>query len=180
LTRKLKPVDIPVPEPFRSAMLSVAVPNEDGGFTTVGTLVHEAREAIDRANEALKSNSLVTLAAQDMMKGHRRRGRASVEVGADGTVLLHITYGKTQAPDGVTTAPGGAGLPSLDALRKEAEEYGIDISHLGRQKRKIMDLIIMSRENHNHDPLADDGTTRRLRDEVSTSTPLHTKKLPPR
>lgn len=180
MTRKLKPVDIPVPEPFRSAMLSVAVPNEDGGFTTVGTLVHEAREAIDRANEALKSNSLVTLAAQDMMKGHRRRGRASVEVGADGTVLLHITYGKTQAPDGVTTAPGGAGLPSLDALRKEAEEYGIDISHLGRQKRKIMDLIIMSRENHNHDPLADDGTTRRLRDEVSTSTPLHTKKLPPR
>ncbi len=131
------------------------------------------------------------------MKGHRRRGSASIEVGADGSVCLRVSYAKEQDDPNVTTAPGGAGLPSLDALRKEAEEYGIDISHLGRQKRKIMDLIIMARDvrdNHNHenpdfDPMAEDygdryddsqAKPRRLRDEVSTSTPLHTKKLPPR
>ena len=181
MTRKLKPVDIPVQEPFRSALLSVAVPDGDG-FTTVGTLVKEASEAIRRANEALADNSLVALAAKDMMKGHRRRGNASIEVGADGSVCLRISYAKERHDPNVTTAPGGAGLPSLDALRREAEGLGLDINHLGRQKRKIMDLITMARDvrdNHNHDPSVSEEP-RRLRDEVSTSTPLHTKKLPPR
>lgn len=116
------------------------------------------------------------------MKGHRRRGSASIEVGADGSVCLRVSYAKEQDDPNVTTAPGGAGLPSLDALRKEAEEYGLDISHLGRQKRKIMDLLTMARDvrdNHNHDPSVSEKP-RRLRDEVTTSTPLHTKKLPPR
>mgnify|MGYP001483713163 CR=1 FL=1 len=145
MTRKLKPVDIPVQEPFRSALLSVAVPDENG-FTTVGTLVQEAREAIRRANEALADNSLVELAAKDMMKGHRRRGNASIEVGADGSVRLRISYSTRRDDPNVTTAPGGAGLPSLDALRKEAQDLGLDISGLGRQKRKIMDLIITARD----------------------------------
>jgi len=178
VTRKLKPIEIPVPEPLRSAMLSVAVPDEHGQFTTVGRLVEEATEAIRRANEALAANSLVDLAAQDMMKGHSRRGDASVEVGADGAVLLRISYGKQVALN-ATTAPGGAGLPSLEALRKEAEEYGLDISHLGRQKRRIMDMVITARDtmqNHNHVS----EKPQRLRDEVSTSTPLHSTKLPPR
>ena len=182
VTRKLKPVEILVPEPLRSAMLSVAVPDEHGQFTTVGRLVEEATEAIRRANEALAANSLVDLAAQDMMKGHRRRGDASVEVGADGAVLLRISYGKTQAPSRATTAPGGAGLPSLEALRKEAGEYGLDISHLGRQKRKIMDMIINARlERLDQDTMQDHSQvhSERLRDEVSTSgSPLHNTKLP--
>lgn len=176
MTRKLKPVDIPVPEPFRSAMLSVAVPENEGGFTTVGTLVQEAREAIERANEALAANSLVGLAAKDMMKGHRRRGDAAVEVGADGSVLLRISYGQRRDSE-ATTAPGGAGLPSLSALRKEAQDLGLDIEHLGRQKRKIMELITAARNTPQ--TKAEEGV-RRLRDEVSTSTPLHTTKLPPR
>lgn len=177
MTRKLKPVDIPVQEPFRSALLSVAVPDGDG-FTTVGTLVKEASEAIRRANEALADNSLVALAAKDMMKGHRRRGNASIEVGADGSVCLRISYAKERHDPNVTTAPGGAGLPSLDALRKEAEGLGLDISLLGRQKRKIMEAISAARNTEARPE--DDVPSRRLRDEVSTSTPLHTKKLPPR
>lgn len=183
MTRKLKPVDIPVPEPFRSAMLSVAVTNEDGGFTTVGTLVQEAQEAIRRANEALAENSLVELAAKDMMKGHRRRGNASIEVGADGSVRLRISYSTRRDGPNVTTAPGGAGLPSLDALRKEAQDLGLDVSHLGRRKLEIMDLITNARDimqNHHGGTEPVDPLPRRLRDEVSTTTPLHTKKLPPR
>ena len=173
MTRKLKPVAIPVQEPFRSAMLSVAVPDEDGKVTTVGTLVQDATEAIRRANKALAANSLVDL---DMMKGHRRRGDASVEVGADGSVLLRISYGQESKTDS-TTAPGGAGLPSLESLRKQAADMGLDISHLGRRKREIIDLITMHREVvplHHHEP-------ERLRDEVNTSaSPLHSTKLPPR
>ena len=181
MTRKLKPVEIPVPEPLRSAMLAVAVPDEHGQFTTVGRLVEDATEAIRRANEALAANSLVDLAAQDMMKGHRRRGDASVEVDSEGAVLLRISYGKTQTSPGSTTAPGGAGLPSLEALREEAEEIGLDISHLGRQKRKIMDMVIAARDimqNHNQDPSVSEKPER-LRDEVNTSdSPLHSTRLP--
>jgi hypothetical protein len=173
VTRKLKPVEILVPEPLRSAMLSVAVPDEHGQFTTVGTLIGEAREAIRRANEALADNSLVDLAAQDMMKGHRRRGNASVEVGATGAVLLRISYKQTPASSDVTIAPGGAGLPSLVSLRSQATELGLDVSHLGRKKREIMDMIVTAHEG-------EDPIPARLRDEVSTSTPLHSTKLPPR
>lgn len=174
MTRKLKPVDIPVQEPFRSALLSVAVPDGDG-FTTVGTLVQQAREAIERANEALADNSLVTLAAKDMMKGHRRRGNASIVVGADGSVCLRISYSKEGGTSpNATVAPGGAGLPTLTALRDEADTLGLDITDLGRQKRKIMRRIEEARAG------GIDPQPRRLRDEVSTSTPLHSEKLPPR
>jgi hypothetical protein len=158
-------------------MLSVAVPDEDGQVTTVGTLVQDATEAIRRANKALAANSLVDLAAQDMMKNHRRRGTASVEVGADGTVLLRISYGQGSSTPDSTTAPGGAGLPSLESLRKRAADMGLDISHLGRRKREIIDLITMHREvvpPQHQEP-------ERLRDEVNTSaSPLHSTKLPPR
>lgn len=173
MTRKLKPVEIPVQEPFRSAMLSVAVPDGDEGFTTVGSLVKEAREAIQRANEALATNSLVALAAQDMMKGHRRRGGAIIEVGADGILHLRISYSPKRK--NATVAPGGAGLPSLTALRQEADDLGVDITDLGRQKRKIMDRI----EGVKGQP-QDHTSPRRLRDEVTTTTPLHSEKLPPR
>lgn len=175
MTRKLKPVMIPVQEPFRTAMLSVAVPDAYGGFTTVGTLVEEARQAIMRANEALGSNSLVTLAAQDMMKNHRRRGDATIEVGADGTVHLRISYAKRKTSPNATVAPGGAGLPSLSALRQEAEDLGVDVEDLGRQKRKIMHRI---EEAKTH--AGNSTSPRRLRDEVTTTTPLHSEKLPPR
>lgn len=182
MTRKLKPVEIPVPEPLRSAMLSVAVPDEHGQFTTVGRLVEEATEAIRRANEALAANSLVDLAAQDMMKDHRRRGDASVEVGADGAVVLRISYGKVQAALNATTAPGGAGLPSLTSLKHQAEELGLDVSDLGRKKREIMDRILKARDMRVPRVIqaVTDPAPDRLRDEVSTTTPLHSTKLPPR
>lgn len=176
MTRKLKPVEIPIGEPFRAAMLSVAVPDGDG-FTTVGTLVQEAQEALLRANAALGSNSLVSLAAQSMMKEHRRRGGATVEVGADGSVLLRISYNANHQDPHTTIAPGGAGLPSLSDLRQEAHSLGVGIAEvaaLGRQKRKIMERIEEAKG-----PTLDGGPAR-LRDEVKTSPPLHSEKLPPR
>jgi hypothetical protein len=187
LTRKLKPVEIPVQEPFRTAVLAVAVA-DGGGFTTVGTLVSEAQEALKRANEALADNSLVALAAQDMMKGHRRRGGAAIEVGADGSVRLQITYKKQVSPN-ATVAPGGAGLPSLAALRAEAETLGLDIEDLGRQKREIIHRIETWKASQSGridvalgivECAEPEAPRSRLRDEVGTSAPLHSKKLPPR
>lgn len=190
MTRKLKPVEIPVQEPFRTAVLAVAVTDGEG-FTTVGTLVAEAQEALKRANEALTENSLVALAAQDMMKGHRRRGGAAIEVGADGSVHLRITYVNRRASPNATVAPGGAGLPSLSALREEAEALGVNIEDLGRQKRKIIHRIETWKDQSERrgtnttlevvecsEPL--EAPRSRLRDEVGTSAPLHSKKLPPR
>ena len=191
MTRKLKPVEIPVQEPFRTAVLAVAVTDGEG-FTTVGTLVAEAQVALKRANEALADNSLVALAAQDMMKGHRRRGGATIEVGADGSVHLQITYVNKRTSPNTTVAPGGAGLPSLSALREEAEDLGVGIEDLGRQKRKIIQRIEAWKEDQSEQreidrtlgivecPEPSEAPRGRLRDEVGTSAPLHSKKLPTR
>lgn len=176
MTRKLKPVEIPVSEPIRTAVLGVAVRTENGGFTTVGTLVDEAQEALRKANAALAGNSLVGLAARDMMKGQRRRGGATIGVNANGSVVLRVAYGQDNG-DLASASPGGAGLPSLKDLRKQAALKGVDIADLGRQKKRIMDRLASWERDQETEATPCGG---RLRDEVSQSTPLHSTKIPRR
>ena len=172
MTRKQSPIEIPVSDTLSEAVMGIAVPSPGGGVTSVGELVRSARESMQQANAALKGNGLVALAAKDLMREHRRRGVAEIIVNADGEVMLRIGYDITEATIKHTTAPGGAGLPSLTRLRELAVERGIDISDLGRRKREIMKRL---------DTLPEDSTDtppHRLRDEVRTSTPLPDIKLP--
>ena len=184
MTRKMKPIEIPVPGTIREAVFSVAVPIGDGGdgtFTTVGTLVEEAQRALGRANEVLSTNALVALAAQDMARQYRRRGHSSISIRADGEVVFRVQYTDPQdpLPPEPPSAPGGAGLPLLSALRERAGELGVDISDLGRQKRKIMRRLAEASLPPDS-PKTMEEPPPRLRDEVTTSTPLHTTKLPGR
>ena len=172
MTRKLRPLDLPVSPALREALFGLAVPTSEGTHTTVGLLVEEAMEALRRANEVLARNELVTVTARTLMKDQKRRGTPALQVCPDGTVVLRVHYeGDGKAPLSVGSL-GGAGLPSLDILRQRAAEAGVDISDLGRQKRQIMARLAVPPEVPSVDPPG------RLRDEVQTK-PLGKVKLPP-
>lgn len=177
MTRKRALVEVPIPDSLREAVLDIAVPQPDGGMVSVGMLLQAANEAIAKANEALANNGLVDLAVKDLMRSHRRRGRASIVVNASGDVVLRI--GDEAAKNiAYTTAPGGAGLPSLTRLREIADATGVDISDLGRRKREIMKRLEKEGAKNPRSDVPADGPPARLRDEVRTSTPLPEIKLP--
>jgi len=165
---------------LRKAVLDIAVQQKDGTVTSVGVLLRSACEAIAEANEALSANGLVEIAVKDLMRGYRRRGRANIIVNANGDVMLRIGAEHANRISS-TTAPGGAGLPSLQCLRTIAEQRGVDISDLGRRKREIMRRLDKSTTVIVDEPEIHEGPPARLRDEVRTSDmPLPEIKLPPR
>ena len=132
MTRKLKPIDVPVQGSVAEGVLSLPVVGEDGAITTVGDTIRKAAALMASANQAVADNPLCQVAAQALMKEQKRRGNPSFVVSSSCEVFLHIGYGKEEAS--VTNAP----LPSLEELRATAKEMDVDISDLGRQKRSIL------------------------------------------
>ena len=139
MPKRKRPVEMPVPSDLRDALLELAV--EDGEVTTsVKALVEEARSALSKVNAALASSSLAGIVVREMVRANKKRGSGTIRADARGVLTLYL--GKEDPVEDVamphTTAPGGAGLPSLDVLRDLADQRGVDISDLGRRKRDIM------------------------------------------
>lgn len=176
MAQKTKPIEVPVTEPFRSAVLEVSV-MVDGKVTTVGALMKEAQRAVTLANAALDNNGLVKFAAKELMKSYNRRGDPSIHIDATGDVYLRVGYHKR---DRVLT--GGAGLPSIESLRAEAKEMGLDVADLGRRKREIMERIKDAKAaKEPSPPEISQGSSPpdRLRDEITTGERLpHSVKIP--
>lgn len=83
------------------------------------------------ARVALAEHPFADIIAQEAARRAGKRGDAKIIIDESGGVLLEIHYGGP-------SKDGSSGLPSLTALRKKAEDAGIDISDLGRAKRKII------------------------------------------
>lgn len=132
MTRKLKPIAVPVQGSVAEGVLSLPVVVEDGTITTVGETIRKAAALMESANRAVAENPLCQVAAQSLMKEQKRRGNPSFVVNSSCEVFLHIGYGKEEP------ANADAPLPSLEELRAQAEEMGVDINDLGRQKRSIL------------------------------------------
>jgi hypothetical protein len=109
----------------------------DGTPTTVGELIERAQSALALANRVVQENALLAQLSSFMMKQEKRRGTPTIFVRLDGTVALRVSYGSSEET-GLALAEGPGKLPSLDALRARATAEGVDISDLGRQKRKIL------------------------------------------
>lgn len=132
MTRKLKPIDVPVQGTVAEGVLSLPVVAEDGTITTVGDTIRKAASLMEGANRAVAENPLCQVAAQSLMKEQKRRGNPSFVVNSSCEVFLHIGYGQEEAAD------ADVPLPSLEELRATAKAMGVDISDLGRQKRSIL------------------------------------------
>lgn len=104
--------------------------------------LHRVQEA---ANELLGENTLTGFVADRVMKDIGKRGSPSLIFTPAGQVHLQVSYDedapKKTPVEPVAREPRSSDLPKLDDLRKRADEMGIDISHLGRQRRAIFDLL---------------------------------------
>jgi hypothetical protein len=112
---------------------------------TIGEHVERATKAVEAANKMLATSAIAQIVARSLMRDLKKRGDPSIYVAPDGTVMFRVSYEETEPqPERevpVVRTQGQSDLPKLAALRKEADDLGLDISHLGRQRRAIFDLI---------------------------------------
>jgi hypothetical protein len=138
VTRKLKPIEVPLREEVVEGILALPVEDPQGEITTVGKTVALAARLIESANRAVEENALCSIVADTLMKEQKRRGTATIRVRSDCTVVLHISYTGEDEDEDVKHSPS---LPSLEELRTRASTEGVDISDLGRQKRAILERL---------------------------------------
>ena len=138
MTKKLKPVQVALDPDVQEALMSLPVYSNEHGVVSVGVLVQQALEAIERANQALGESKLVELTAHQIMRKEGRRGTPRVLVSPDGEISMWVTYGDEQTFRDIA-APRK--LPTLDELRAQAEALDVDISDLGRAKTQIIQRL---------------------------------------
>lgn len=151
MTRPLPPVEVELGEELQHAVLSFPLTAADGTLTTVGALLSQAREALAKANETLRGSPIVQVAASHIMQHEKRRGNPTIQVSLDGKAYLRVTY----EPDAPRPAPPVAPkskLPRLEALRERAAQLGVDVSHLGRNKHKIIALLGQEEQRRDASP----------------------------
>lgn len=144
MTRRLKPVELELDEKIQKAVLEIPVRMLDQNLTTVGLLIKTASDALEVANRAIQDNALIQLTASHLMKQEKRRGTPNIQARLDGSVVLLVSYYEDEEPPSLPTEsiqPSNhvsKKLPSLEELRKRAQEMGVDVSDLGRQKINIL------------------------------------------
>ena len=146
---RTQPYEWPLSDDLAAEILNIPVPPSNGvqEATTIGARLEHAIQAVEEANEYLSQSSLAKIVARSIMTELKKRGEPSIMVRPDGTVILRISYDtkRSKKPVAVVQAPRSSSLPYLDDLRKEAEELGVDISDLGRQRRAIHERIKAAR-----------------------------------
>lgn len=115
---------------------------------TIGEMVQRSVELVSHTNEHLRHSPLAKIVARSIMQDLKKRGDASIVVRFDGSVVLRVTYSedapsptrpRRDAPALQTT--NQSSLPYMDALRAEARSLGVDITHLGRQRKAIYEYL---------------------------------------
>ena len=144
LTNPRKSYREQIPSEWAEALLSSPPPSSANGTPAGGGRLWDALQdsrkglgdVVAEANAALNRNPLTPLVAAFLAKQSGRRGDASLSVDADGSVFLEIRYVGAEKE-----TPVDSGHVSLTTLRVRAEALGIDVSGMGRSKRKIKEAI---------------------------------------
>jgi len=132
-------------------------------LTSIASLLRSAREilatAVEMAQEELAQHPLVEAVAREAARQAGRWGsKPVILVDPDGQVVLEVNYSTDEsteveplqeAPPPVpadTPKVWKSELPSLEELRQQAKDLGVDISDCGRAKRVIRDRIKAAQE----------------------------------
>ncbi len=116
----------------QEAILSMTMLSESGAPTTLGDLVANAVQSLKQANAFLESNPIMKITAENLLRGEKRAGNPTLKISTEGEIYLSLSE-ESPFPE-----PQKEKLPSLDKIREQARELGVDISDLGRQKIKIL------------------------------------------
>lgn len=123
---------LPLPEHWTKALLDAPLGPE--GDTTIGKALDQAREVlgrvVTRARVFLATSPLVPLVAEAAAKEAKAQGIAQLTMDDLGNIGLAVAKGRKAGT-----------VPTLDALRTEAQEAGADISACGRSRRKLLQAI---------------------------------------
>ena len=135
-----KPFAEPLRKDWARSLLSDL--SEDGCATMFERLLmarSELETAVREANEQLQGHPLTVAVAKASAVELHKRGAVSIEVQPDGVILLIVTKASPKPREGVRQWESE--LPSLDTLRRRAQDLGIDPKPLGRAKRLILAAI---------------------------------------
>ena len=109
-----------------------------------GCELGEARQrykaALNEARLLLESHPLAGVVAEAAARELGKRGALELVIDDTGDVMLQVHYGLTRLPK-VVDKSKKIKLPSISELRAEAEHLGLDVSGLGKAKRKILARI---------------------------------------
>jgi len=127
---------------------------------------------IDQTNDRLQNSTVAKLVATSIMQSLKKRGEATLVIRYDGNVVVRVSYGEDEAEEEeaprtrrdtpMVQTTHKSDLPYLDELRAEAAEMGVDISHLGRQRRAIYEYLEAHKKNVK--PQVDEVTVTRVND----------------
>ena len=156
-SRSRRPHREPLPDEWAKALLQSPCPSDQAGplrypAETVYDMLRAAKdrlaEAVKIARWGLEVVPYADVVAREAAKNAGKRGDPIIVIDDDGSVMLEVRYTgsapevEVEAEDKPASSKKWASvLPSLEALREEAETRGIDISDLGRSKRKILERI---------------------------------------
>lgn len=151
---KSKPYQAQLSDQVAQEILEIPLPVEEevpepvDPPKTVGEKLHRALEALEEAvsvaNDILDDHRVAKIVAESLAREAKKRGNASIKVSDHGEVMLHVSYEEdkeTATTSDVIKSKWKSDLPKLAQLREEAAELGVDISHLGRKRRAIFELL---------------------------------------
>lgn len=128
-----------------------------GGSSAVNDLTHwyrlqEAQHALRAAAEAaalvLAASPLMRIVADYAMRQAGKRGFPQIVVDPDGSIMLEVHYDTPEEERAGQPEEVGRKsiLPTILALRAEAEELGIDHSPFGKNKTRLLATIEKARQ----------------------------------
>lgn len=137
---------------------------------------------IDQTNKRLQTSMVAKLVATSIMHSLKKRGDAALVIRYDGNVVVRVSYGdepiedvtpRTRRDTPTVQTTHKSDLPYLDALREEAAEMGVDISHLGRQRRAIFEYLEAHKKNVK--PQVDEVTVTQVEEGINPPRPKRPK-----
>lgn len=134
MSRKMQ-TQVKLDREVQEAIFSMTLVQENGKPATLGSLVDQAIQSLKWINTFLESSPIMKITAENLLRTERRTGNPVLKISPDGEIFLKLV-GEEDLQD--PSSPLQEKLPSLDNLRNQAREMGVDISDLGRQKINIL------------------------------------------
>lgn len=176
-----KPYESPLSRELAEEILSLFQVSE--GSEQAPRTIKDLVRMIDQTNERLQTSMVAKLVATSIMHSLKKRGDATLVIRYDGNVVVRVSYGEEESEEDAAPrtrrdtptvqTTHKSDLPYLDALRAEAAEMGVDISHLGRQRRAIYEYLEAHKKNVK--PLVDEVTVTQVVEVINPPRPKRPK-----